>query len=115
MSERSVIAPENIPTVVAVAAITALLSLAFTIFVYNELKAVTIGAVELDVRAARRDVELERRIKALDARLAELEAPAAADATPSPTTPAPGAVLGAGAGAGAAVPDAATKPPAAPE
>lgn len=79
MSERRLITPENIPLVVAVAAVTALASFTFAIYVHDELKAVTLGAVALDVKAVKRDVELERRIKALDARLRQLEA---ADAAP---------------------------------
>ncbi|MDP2307685.1 MAG: hypothetical protein Q8P18_16800 [Pseudomonadota bacterium] len=76
MSEKSVIAPQHIPTIVAIAVMTALASFAYSLFVYDELKDVTVGAVELDVRAARRDVELERQIKQLEARLRVLEAPA---------------------------------------
>ena len=95
MADRSVISPENIPTVVAVAAVSALLSFAFSIFVYRELKSVTIGAVALDVRAARRDIELERRIAALQERLTALEATTAAAPSAASTAP----VLGASSGA----------------
>ncbi len=94
MSERvGPIAPENLSTVVAVAAVTALLALAYGVFLARQIEVVAVGATALDVKAARRDVELERQVADLQKRLDALEAAAKAQPT-----------LTAGAGEGAPAP-----------
>lgn len=79
MSEsRGPILAENLSTVVAVAAVVAILSLAYGVYLHRELSEVAVGAAALDVRAAKRDQDFEKEIKALTDRVSALEAKAAA-------------------------------------
>jgi hypothetical protein len=100
MSEHTgPIAPANLSTVAAVAAITALLALAYGVYLNRQIQVVAVGATALDVNAARRDVKLEQQISALEKRIVALESKPAADPA-----------LTAGAGDGAAAPAAPPTP-----
>ncbi|MFN7143739.1 MAG: hypothetical protein ACK4YP_08200 [Myxococcota bacterium] len=79
MSEPAgLIGRENLSTVVAVAAVTALLALAYGVYLSRQIEVVAVGAAALDTKAARRDVGLQQQIDALQKRIIALEAAAAA-------------------------------------
>jgi heme exporter protein D len=92
MSDKPIISAENVPTVAAVAFVLALLSLGYGFYVHRQVNITAVGAVALDVRAAKRDTEFEKEITALKERVAKLEAqPMAApplNATVAETAPA---------------------------
>lgn len=79
MSEPAgLIGRENLNTVVAVAAVTALLALAYGVYLSRQIEVVAVGAAALDTKAARRDVGLQQQIDALQKRIVALEAAVAA-------------------------------------
>jgi hypothetical protein len=75
MSEnKSILSAENVPTVAAVALVLGLISIAYGFYVHRQVWEAAVGASALDVRAAKRDIEINKQIDDLKKRVDALEA-----------------------------------------
>lgn len=91
MSEpKAMIAPENVPTIAAVALVLAMLAFAYTAYVHRQVYHVAVGTVALEVKDASQEKEAyEAKIKLLEDRLAAVEGKMAATTTASAEPAAP--------------------------